>query len=284
MKAPAKINLFLKVLRRRDDGYHDIYSWFQAIDLFDNLSFEKSSDAGITLSVEGDFNLPDDEENLVVKTARLMFKKFGLTGGLKIFLKKIIPVSAGLGGGSSDAATTIYAINSLYNLNLSREEMSGIGLEIGSDVPFFFSSGQAEITGRGEKIRDISLPLDYSIVLITPDIVISTAESYRRLKLDLTSFKPFVKFLENKGFAEFIKQIFSNVNDFEENCLASYEELREVRDVLNRSGAALTRMSGTGPSIFGIYDRLPEGGEEAQFTRGNWHVFLVHPITLPAWH
>ena len=157
MRAPAKINLFLKVLRKRPDGYHDIHSWFQAVDLFDELTFRRKTETGIGLDVTGDPDLPENGENLVIRAAEMLFDRFKLPGGLKIGLKKAIPVAAGLGGGSSDVATTIYALNQLYDLELTAKTMQQLGLEIGSDVPFFFSTGQAEISGRGEVINGISL-------------------------------------------------------------------------------------------------------------------------------
>lgn len=284
LKAPAKINLFLKVLGKREDNYHNIYSWFQAIDLYDELTLEKTAFGGIELTVEGNNKLPLDENNLVVQIAHNMFKQFDLTGGLKILLKKNIPVSAGLGGGSSDAASTIYGINRLFNLELSNEKMSDMGLELGSDVPFFFSGGQAEITGRGEKIRKISLPLGYFIILITPGIIISTAESYNNIRLNLTTHTAIVNLNSDTDFAGLLAQICNIGNDFEERCMASHKVLKEVRNILIGNGAVLTRMTGTGPSMFGLFGGLPEGGEKAQFTRGNWDVFDVRPITLPAWH
>ncbi|MFH2035808.1 MAG: 4-(cytidine 5'-diphospho)-2-C-methyl-D-erythritol kinase, partial [Candidatus Zixiibacteriota bacterium] len=153
LKAPAKINLFLKVLGKRNDGYHNIYSWFQAIDLFDILSFKKIKNPKFILKVKNNSNLSTDENNLIIKTARLMSGLFNFSGGLEICLEKNIPLSAGLAGGSTDSAATIYGINRLFNLKLTNKQMREIGAKIGSDVPFFFSSGQAEVTGRGEVIK-----------------------------------------------------------------------------------------------------------------------------------
>ncbi|MEW5925461.1 MAG: 4-(cytidine 5'-diphospho)-2-C-methyl-D-erythritol kinase, partial [Candidatus Zixiibacteriota bacterium] len=150
LRTPAKINLFLNVLGKRPDGYHDICSWFQAIDLFDNITFTKRDKRGLNLYYEGAYAVPTDDRNLIIKTAGLLFDKFSLEGGLDIGLQKNIPVSAGMAGGSSDSAATIYAMNKIYELNLGNEDMKQLGLELGSDIPFFFSSGQAEVTGRGD--------------------------------------------------------------------------------------------------------------------------------------
>lgn len=283
LRTPAKINLFLKVIGRREDGYHDIYSLFQAIDLFDYLSFEKSGEKGISLAVEGDCNLSVDDGNLVVKAARLMFEKLKLPGGLEVRLKKRIPIAAGLAGGSSDAAATVYAIDRLYKLELSSTRKENIGLELGSDVPFFFSSGQAEVTGRGERINDISLPVDYSIVLVVPNIAVSSAESYERLSLDLTTGITGVKFSGSSDLTELVAQIRGIDNDFEKGHLESYPVLGEIKEALKSAGAALARMSGSGPTMFGLFEKMPEGEDLDRISRGDWHVFRAHPITLPAW-
>ncbi len=283
VRAPAKINLFLKVLRRRNDGYHDIYSWFQAINLFDYLHFERTPESEIRLSIETDVDLPTDENNLVVRAARFMFKKFNLPGGLNIGLRKNIPVAAGLGGGSSDAASTIYAINELFKLGFSTEKMQHLGLEIGSDVPFFFSTGQAEVTGRGEIIRDIPLPLDYTILLIVPNIAVSTAESYRRLNLNLTSSGDGVRLPRCNDFGEMADLIDSVGNDFEKATLETLTILREIRDLIRKTGAAFTRMSGTGPAMFGLFNSAPRKESRREIGGKDLFVFQGIPIILPGW-
>ena len=282
VRAPAKINLFLKILGKRKDGYHDIFSWFQAVNLFDYLIFDKQ-ETGTTLDIEGREDLLADKSNLIIRAADLMFQRFGLSGGLKIHLKKNIPIAAGLGGGSSDAASTIYAISRLYELNLSSESMMELGLEIGTDLPFFFSSGQAEVTGRGEAIKKIFLPLNYYIYLIHPRLMISTAESYARLNLDLTISNPNIKFTCRNNLDDLVGEIKGIGNDFERLHLNSYPVLGEIMDVLKRTGAVLTRMSGSGPTIFGLYKDMPEREDLQKIIRGDWQAFVVWPITLPAW-
>ncbi len=284
LKAPAKINLFLKVLGKRNDGYHEIYSWFQAISLFDFLTFKKIDDSNFSLKVTNNPRVPDDDTNLIIKTAKLMFDSFELSGGLEISLEKNIPVSAGLAGGSTDAAATIYAINELFELNLETEGMKKLGAEIGSDVPFFFSSGQTEVTGRGEVTKDVKLPLDYDIVLVKPDFDISTKDSYENLNLNLTMKTKTVNFLESRGFRTLINQISPIGNDFESGAFKSYSELSKIQEALDGCGSLLTRMSGSGPTMFGLFRNMPKGNELGRFIRGSWSVFSAHPITLPAWH
>jgi len=283
LRTPAKINLFLKVLGKRSDGYHDLNSWFQAIDLFDHLTFVKKDKRGLNFTSEGTYAVPSDEGNLIVKTARLMLEEFGIDNGLDINLQKNIPVAAGMGGGSSDAAATIYAINKIFELNLDNGQITKIGLELGSDIPFFFSSGRAEVAGRGDIIRDIDLPVDYSIVLIVPRIAVSTADSYQRLNLSLTSSGTGVKFSACSDFADLVAQIGDVGNDFEINHFAHYPILAEIGRTLKNAGAAISRMSGSGPTMFGLFENKPDERTISQLTQGEWDVFFVRPITLPAW-
>jgi len=283
LKSPAKINLFLKIMGKRPDGYHDIFSWFQAVDLFDRLHFKKSKRSDFNLSIENGADIPCDGNNLIIKTAELMFGKYGLTGGLEIRVEKNIPVAAGLAGGSSNAAATIVALDRLFGLGLTAREMADTGLAIGSDVPFFFSRGQAEITGRGERIRNIALPVDYFIVQVTPAVSISTAESYRRLNLGLTRSELDVKLARCVDFTELVARIGNIGNDFERLQFETFPELRETGDRLRKTGAALTRMSGSGPTIYGLYEKQPKTDILREFIGGNWHVSCTHPIILPAW-
>ena len=283
VKAPAKINLFLKILNKRDDGYHNIYSWFQAVSLYDRIVYGKISEAGLRLRHNGPSILPTDEKNLIIKTAQLMFERFNLNGGLDIDLKKNIPISAGVGGGSSDAAATIYAIDKLYELSLSNEKMQEIGQKLGSDVPFFFSSGQAEITGRGEIIKNISIPLNYSLILIKPKLSISTSESYSALKRDLTRSSEIIKLFCYKDFREMISNLSEIENDFEKGHLESFPILKKVRTALVNAGADFVRMSGSGPTIYGLFRNMPEGDDLKQIIRDDWLYYVVKPIILPAW-
>jgi 4-diphosphocytidyl-2-C-methyl-D-erythritol kinase len=283
IKAPAKINLFLKILGKRKGGYHNILSWFQAVSLYDYLTFRKSSDGLSSLKITGAPNLPNDDRNLIIKTTQLMFEKYSLAAGLDIILEKKIPISAGLGGGSADAAATIYATNKMFGLNLANSEMAQIGLEIGSDVPFFFSSGQAEVKGRGDKIRDIELPRNYSILLITPELAISTAESYAHLKMDLTIPEPDIKLFSCKDFNGLVSILKDIENDFEKVHMKLYPVLNEIMAVLLDSGAILCRLSGTGPTMFGLFENISEREDLQQLRRENWRVSIVKPVALPAW-
>ncbi len=281
--APAKINLFLKVLGKRPDGYHNIYSWFQAVSLSDNLTISLAGSGDVRLKIKGDNDLLPHRSNIVSKAAHLMRERFGLDRGMDILLEKNIPVAAGMGGGSSDAAAAIKGINRLFGLGLDNKKMAEIGLELGSDIPFFFSSGQAEVTGRGENIDEIELPLNYELILITPYLEISTGAAYASLKMGLTSSRSDIKLFACKDFKGLIDELAQIGNDFEFEHFKAFPVLTEIKNALLDVGASLVRMSGSGPTIFGMFENIPEGEGIRRLSRRDWRTFRVKPVYLPAW-
>ena len=283
MDAPAKVNLYLQVLRRREDGYHDINSLFQAVSLFDRVKFQRTSGpTGIELSLAAASDLPTDESNLIVRAYQLMQTRFKLEGRLQVELDKQIPIAAGLGGGSSDAAATILACTLLWDLPLDYDQMADLGLKIGSDLPFFFSRGQALVSGRGEIIQPTGFPTDYWLILVTPNLTISTADSYATLSLRLTKSTPPVSLERSRTALELVESLGSTGNDFEEVYLGSYPELGKIRDGLLNSGALLARMSGSGPTFFGFFDSAPESMTDILIGQDDWRVSTVRPVVLPA--
>lgn len=279
--APAKVNLFLEILNRREDGYHNIYSLFQAVSLFDRIKFTRTDNPDISLSIENNPELPANENNLVVKACNLIRKEYVIDDGLEIHLQKNIPTGAGLGGGSSDAAAAIFACNYLFELNLNYREMARLGLKLGSDIPFFFSKGQALVSGRGENIEEVTLPTDYWLVLITPNLTISTAESYGALKIGLTKPPLTFKLSCYETVEEFVEYLKLSSNNFEEAHLLSYPVLGKIKEELFKSKALLARMSGSGSTMFGIYREAAECINNKFTDQGDWQVNVVRPITLP---
>jgi len=281
--APAKINLFLHVLGRRPDGYHNIYSWFQAIDLADILTISRRDDSELILTTTAN-NIPTDEKNLIIKAALALRQKTGLNSGFDIKLDKNIPVGAGLGGGSSDAAAYIRGINQLLNLNLPRTEMAEIGLEIGSDVPFFFSCGQAEVTGRGEIVRDIELPLNYTILLVNPGFEVSAGEAYRKITIDLTSRHPDLNFRCCKHVEHLFEVLSSAINDLEKGVQKSYPSLGKIRGILEKTGAPIIRLTGSGPTVFALL--MNKGRFEEDLIRSKlektWGLTITSPVRFSA--
>jgi 4-diphosphocytidyl-2-C-methyl-D-erythritol kinase len=282
ISAPAKINLFLKVIGKRPDGYHDIFSWFQALDLADQLEIERLDSPEIEIHVDRK-DLPTGPENLIFKSLRLLQERLGIRSGFRVSLVKRIPIAAGLGGGSSDAAAAIKGVNFLLNLGLTRPEMAAFGLETGSDVPFFFGPGQAAVTGRGENVQDIRLATDYGVVLVTPPFGIGAGEAYGKLKLDLTDSVQDISLSRCRRVDGLFDAISGMANDLERGLIGSYPVLGDIKDTLAKTGADVVRLSGSGPTMFALYrDRCQAEETLAQASRGGqWGVVAASPVTLP---
>jgi len=254
LKAPAKINWFLYITSKRKDGYHDIYSIMQCVSLFDNIYFEPSDNLEIITNA----NIPV-KENLVYKAAIAVRRYTGVKNGVRITLKKSIPIGAGLGGGSSDAGYTIRGLNQLWSLNLSKRDFLKISKEIGSDVPFFMNGNIALVKGRGEKIKELKLNKEFLLLLIKPDINISTSWAYKRFdiinkgkRLTKVNFdiKLFLWALEEEDF-NFLDDLI--YNDFIKVVFGEYPILSKLKEEMVKTGALLTGLSGSGPTLFGLY-------------------------------
>jgi 4-diphosphocytidyl-2-C-methyl-D-erythritol kinase len=282
LKSYAKINLCLFVLKKREDGYHEIFSVMQAIDLHDRLTLHKT---GERIVIRCDHpGVPEDESNLAYRAADLLFKETNLKGGVRIDIKKQIPVSAGLGGGSSNAAFTLRGLNQLFDLKLSVQKLHCIASRIGSDVPFFLYSGQAAAKGRGEKIVPTELYRDYWVVLVCPNMIISTQRVYQNVKIDLTrdGWSINLNSCDNKGdFFETLRQF---DNDLEKVVTSGHAIIGQIKRTLENSGAMKSSMSGSGPAVYGLFERKPQAEEVARkLTRGDWHIFLTRPIAGSSW-
>ncbi len=278
LKAPAKINLYLDVLKKRDDGYHEIESLMQAIDICDEITLEKSDRISLLCD---DPKLPSDENNIAFKAAIRMKEHYNFPG-ISINLKKSIPYGAGLGGGSSDAASVIRGFCALYSLNPRRDELIELAASIGSDVPFFLTGGQAIATGRGEKLRAISLPLNYQILVISPRKVLSTAEVYKKIRISLTQRNHSILLLSNIDESTFIRALGSFKNDLEDVAVEMAPELGMIKKTLSMSGADFHSMSGSGSSFYALYFNPNKIVDELEGLKSLGHrVYFTRPITLP---
>ena len=277
LKSYAKINLCLCVLEKREDGYHEILSVMQAIDLYDQLTLHKTEEE---IVIQCDHpHVPKDENNLAYRAADLLFKETNLKGGVRIDIRKRIPVSAGLGGGSSNAAFTLKGLNQLFDLRLSVQNLDSIASRIGSDVPFFLYSGQAVAKGRGEKIEPIRLYRDYWLILACPNLEISTRKVYREVKIDLTGSRGFVNLQSCDNKDDFFETLRQFDNDLEKVVISEHTIINQIKRTLENSGAIKSSMSGSGPAVYGVFERKPQAEEVARkLTRGNWQVFLTRPI------
>ena len=278
VEAPAKVNLCLQVLNRRPDGYHNINSLFQAVSLFDRLTLTRRDRPGLELRVTGDWAVPVDDSNLVSRAWDELNRACSPDTGLRVELVKRIPVAAGLGGGSSDAAALILGADRLFRLGLDRPRMAAIGARVGSDVPFFFSSGQARVTGRGEEVEDISLPLDYTLVLVKPPGGVSTAAAYAQLKRSLTDSGTAVRLYSCRTAQELVRLLGRVGNDFETAGAGHSPAMRDIQRWLLSLGASLVRMSGSGPTCFGLFTVDPEPRLPERNNQSNWWIETVRPV------
>lgn len=244
LRSPAKLNLFLHVVGRREDGYHDLASLFQAIDLCDIISFKLASQDHLTCNVA---NIPLDKTNLILKAAEVFRRHTGLSFGIHVDLQKHIPSQAGLGGGSGNAATALWALNKLLGSPANESELMEWSAEVGSDVPFFFSQGSAFITGRGEYVYPVSALPPQTLWVVKPFEGLSTPAVFRQLKL--ASLKP-------RNCHEILDRFLYGepmyFNDLEEAAFAVLPSLQSTKTFLLKCGFETVLMSGSGSSFFCI--------------------------------
>jgi 4-diphosphocytidyl-2-C-methyl-D-erythritol kinase len=265
LKTPAKINWFLSVLRKRQDGYHDIETLIQCIELYDDLLFSYSDN----IEVISDLDMPL-EDNLIYKAAFLLKKYTSYQKGVKISLQKNIPVSAGLGGGSSDAAYTLLGLNKFWNLGLSKNELSRLGLEIGSDIPFFLNGPSAFVEGRGEKITAIHIDSCVIFLLVKPPASVSTGWAYQnidKLTKRTVDIKLFCQVLNNKDFT-YLSGMLNN--DLEGVVIKRFPVVGEIKKKLLEKGAVISAMSGSGPTVFGVFESEKKALSAAREMGSNW--------------
>lgn len=275
----AKINIGLHVVRKRKDGYHDLHTIFQMIDLHDTLSFKRIK-LGVDISSTHSA-LPLDHNNLVHKAFMLMQETFKFQGGIQVHIDKFIPSGAGLGGGSSNAAVTLLATKHLWQLKINKQTLVDLAAEIGSDVPFFLQGGTALGEGRGEILTPLPALNLIWIVLICPNISVSTAWAYNRLKIALTNDKKIINFTPLFYRAAFDEYKLHLINDFENVVFIKYPELAELKEQLYQSGAFYASMSGSGSSIFGFFkDKEKAEFALASLKKSNHTSYICRPFSV----
>lgn len=276
--SPAKINLFLKVVGRRPDGYHEIITLLSRISLFDTvlLAFDQAS-----ISVECSHpKVPEDRNNLAHQAASLFLDALSTQEGVGIFIDKQIPVAAGLGGGSSNAAAVLMGLNQHYRFPFSNQELMEIGLKVGADVPFFLFRHVAIARGIGDDLQVYEGLPPLSVVLVCPRFEVPTVSVYKNLNLRLTNCE---KNFKNRS----LKQDFSRVrhflyNDLEQVTIGKFPEIKSIKRALLDLGAEIALMSGSGPSVFGLFEDAHQAtkANHSIRQRGRWNTFLVD-LLLP---
>ncbi len=252
VKAPAKINLTLDALYKRPDGYHELEMVMTTVDLYDRIDLYARDDSIITLESSSGF-VPQDERNLAYRAAVLLREKAGIKRGLHIYIDKHIPVAAGLAGGSSDAAAALRGLNQMWGLGLTLEELTVIGAEIGSDVPFCIYSKTALAKGRGEILTPLSnLPACW-VVLAKPDHGVSTADVFKHLQVDKIDKHPqtgkMIDALERQDYESIVKYL---GNVLEPVTMQMHGSVKKLKEKMQLFGADGVLMSGSGPTVFGL--------------------------------
>ncbi|ABB33067.1 4-diphosphocytidyl-2C-methyl-D-erythritol kinase [Geobacter metallireducens RCH3] len=275
LKAPAKVNYRLDVLRRRPDGYHDLRMIMQRIDLCDEITITLSDTSGVRVTC-GREGVPDGPENIAWRAANALLALSGLETGIDIAITKNIPVAAGLGGGSSDAATVLLGVNELLGLGLSIERLMEVGVTLGADVPFFVFGKTALAEGIGEVLTAIDAVPPLWLVIVNPNIPVSTAWVYQSLRLT------------GEWNGDTIPRFFKDVadvcavlaNDLELVTIERYPVIGEIKERLVAAGAAGALMSGSGPTVFGLFASEEEarGAAQSITNSSDWFVVAVRAL------
>ncbi|MDF1580049.1 MAG: 4-(cytidine 5'-diphospho)-2-C-methyl-D-erythritol kinase [Desulfuromonadales bacterium] len=275
LQAPAKINLCLHVLGKRPDGYHELAMLMQRVSLYDEITLELTAEPGVNVVCDG-LVLAAGEENIAARAAQQLLEINDHSGGIRIVIDKHIPVAAGLGGGSSDAATVLTGLNQLLGLGLSRAELMRIGVKLGADVPFFIFGKTAWATGIGDRLQAVAGLPDVCYLLVNPKVAVATKWVYENLVL--TSKNDAARLPRFSGQAAELIALLHN--DLEAATLPKFPQVKIVKDRLLAAGAQGVLMSGSGATVFGVYPSRSAADAAAEELRGatDWRVFSVQPI------
>ena len=276
LKAMAKINLALDVTGKRPDGYHDVRMVMQTIGMYDVLEMSVKKEPGITLSSDLPY-IPTDSRNLVWKAADLLMKEFDVTKGVRMHLHKFIPVAAGLAGGSSDAAAALLGVNRLFHLGLDRKALMERAVQIGADVPYCVLRGTALAEGIGEILTSLPAMPDCAVLIGKPGISVSTKTAYQTLDTELISGRPdidgMIRAIEQKDLQGITSRM---QNVFSPGIEGQYPVIAQIRELMEKNGAMKAMMSGSGPTVFGLYSSRNQAEKAAAVLRESRLAKVVH--------
>ncbi len=272
--SPAKVNLLLKVLSKRDDGYHNIVSIVAPVSLHDMIYFEELDNDKIVVMDDKDC-LPQGQANTIYKAIMLLKERYGIHKGVKVYVEKHIPIGSGLGGPSSNAAAVLKALSKAWGLKADHEDLIALGKEIGADVPLFLHGGPCVMRGVGEKISPIKLPYLWYLI-VYPDMVLKTKDVYGRLKIVLTKDENDIKLRENFEFVQDVADILEN--DLEKVAILMCPQINALKDRLINAGAFGALMSGSGSSVFGLFEKEEQAKKASLLFSDMEHVFIAHSI------
>lgn len=280
----AKINWTLRVIGKRNDGFHELFTVFQTVSLNDTIHFSESEDLELTCDA---VNIPTDHRNLILRAANALKERSDRVKGAKIHLEKRIPSPGGLGGGSSNAAVALIGLLRLWDIAVEDRLLNEIAAELGSDVPFFFHGGTAIGTGRGEMIESTSDVDAEDLLIVTPNIAVSTPKAFARLNastLTTEELESTLTVCRNEA-ESFDPRHSVLINDFEASVFSAYPEIKRVKDALLELGAVTAAMSGSGASVFAIFDKKEtrQAAEKALGHESTWRKFAVSTISREAY-
>ncbi len=274
LRTPAKVNLALEVLRKRPDGYHELSTVLQAVDLCDRLTVETADTITLETSEPG---LPTDDRNLIVRAACMLREEAGVDRGARIRLEKRIPLAAGLGGGSSDAAATLWGLNRLWSLRWKRERLVELAVGLGMDVPFFLGTGRAIGTGRGEVLKPLPGVGGYALVLVNPGVPLSTQEVYARVppgwRAEPEGTRRVIEALRTRNAVKLAAALTNHLERWAEPVMPVIGRMKAALMAAGTLGAV---MSGSGPTVFGLARSLDQARQiQRRVSRAGWAAWAV---------
>ena len=274
IKSYAKVNLGLKILDLLPDNYHSIFTIMQEINLYDTIQIYKNNTSKLRIDCQGSIPVPNNDDNLCIKAAKLIFNNYNINHGLDISLIKNIPTSAGLGGGSSNAAAILCALNDIFELNIHNNGLHELAFELGCDIPFFINGGIQISEGKGEKLTKLNLDLtNYIILLVCPNFNVSTKWAYSFFKNNLSKTFDCDKF---RSFQDGIDwELFEN--DFENIIKLTYPEVVEIRKILKTQSSLFISLSGSGSTMFGVFEDFLKA-DIAYHQLKTYNCHIVKPI------
>jgi 4-diphosphocytidyl-2-C-methyl-D-erythritol kinase len=280
VRTSAKVNLTLEVLRKREDGYHELTTILQSVDLWDRLAVEPADSLSLATN---DPALPTDESNLVMRAARLLRDEAGVTDGARIRLEKAIPVAAGLGGGSSDAASTLWALNRMWGIRWPVKRLQGLAERLGMDVPFFLGKGRAMATGRGERLKPLPGAGGLALVLVNPNFPLSTKEVYQRMppgwSAEAAGTRRMLDALRSRSARRVAAALTNNLETVVEPAVPA---IGQMKAALLAAGALGAVMSGSGPTVFGVARSFDQARAiRRRVTRAGWSAWAVRTQAGP---
>ena len=277
--AYGKINLTLDVLGKRPDGYHNVEMIMQSVELHDQIILSEKEDEGIEIRCNSS-HVPTDENNLAYQAADILMKEAGVNKGVTIQIIKKIPVAAGLAGGSTDAAAVLKGLNSLLGLKVSEERLKELGAQLGADVPFCINGGTVKATGIGTELTSLSSLPELELVMVKPDIGVSTKKIYTNYKEELITNRPDTAAMEKAIEARDIEGIKDNmVNVLEDITLSIYPEVAEIKEKMEELGDYPVLMSGSGPTLFAVINNRQDADEYSQLLKEKLEVQVIRTQT-----